>query len=345
MNWGKAAVPDKNLKTTKFLVTGGAGYIGSHTVYALLEAGAEVAVIDNLSTGFRQAVHPDVRFWQGDLLDREFLAKVFQKERPHIVIHFASSSQVAESMREPLAYYKNNVEGTRVLLELVMDHGPGSLVFSSSAAVYGEPDRLPIEEDTALQPTSVYGETKKVMEDLMGWCSRAGGLRYVALRYFNACGAHPNGRIGEAHQPESHLIPLVFQAASGQRPFVNIYGTDYPTRDGSCVRDYIHVMDLAEAHILAARYLLAGGTSDVLNLGSDEGYTVNEVIAKARQVTGEVIETKETSPRAGDPARLVASSRKARRLLGWEPQMSDLQTILTTAWNWHRTHPQGYVEE
>jgi UDP-glucose 4-epimerase len=182
MSWGKSAVPDKDLKTTKFLVTGGAGYIGSHTVYALLEAGAEVAVIDNLSTGFRQAVHHDARFWQGDLLDREFLSNVFREERPQMVIHFAASSQVAESMREPLAYYKNNVEGTRVLLEAVMDHGPGRLVFSSSAAVYGEPDRLPIEEDTALRPASVYGETKKVMENLMSWCSRTGGLRYVARR-------------------------------------------------------------------------------------------------------------------------------------------------------------------
>lgn len=324
------------------LVLGGAGYIGAHTVYELIAAGREVIVADNLHTGFREAVPPAARFYELDIRDRGALDALLEKESIDGVIHFAACSQVAESMTDPLKYYDNNLVGAIVLLEAMAAHGVDKIVFSSTAAVYGEPQALPIREDAPTAPTNCYGETKLAMERLMDWADRSGGLRYAALRYFNACGAHPSGAIGEAHDPETHLIPLVLQAAAGQRESVSVFGGDYPTRDGTCVRDYIHVSDLAAAHILALDYLAAGGKSSVFNLGNGVGFTVREVIDAARRVTGCPIPAEQLPRRPGDPARLVASSEKARHILGWTPRYTDLDAILATAWNWHRSHPRGY---
>lgn len=326
----------------RILVPGGAGYIGSHTVDALVAAGNRVVVVDDLETGFRQAVHPAAAFYQGDIRDKGFLDGVFEKEPIDAVIHFAAYSQVGESMQKPLAYYDNNVNGTRVLLSAMLAHGVKNIVFSSTAATYGEPQNIPILEGDPTVPTNAYGATKLAMEGMMRWCAGAYGLNYVSLRYFNACGAHEDGRIGEAHNPESHLIPLILQVPNGQRPYISVFGDDYPTRDGTCVRDYIHVMDLAEAHLLAADYLLAGGASDVFNLGNGVGFTVKEVIAAAQEVVGAPIAAKTMPRRAGDPAQLVASSDKARAVLGWKPTRYDIHTIISTAWNWHKAHPQGY---
>ena len=324
------------------LVLGGAGYIGSHTVYELIAAGREVVVADDLRTGFRAAVHPAARFYELDIRDRAALDALFERESIEGVIHFAASSQVAESMSDPLKYYNNNLGGTITLLESMTAHEVNVIVFSSTAAVYGEPQVIPICEDSPTAPTNCYGETKLAMEKLMAWTGRATGLRYAALRYFNACGAHPSGLIGEAHDPETHLIPLVLQTAAGQREKVAVFGRDYPTRDGTCVRDYIHVTDLAQAHILALDYLLSGGKSDVFNLGSGTGFTVREVIETARQVTGRPIPTELLPRRSGDPAQLVASSDKARAMLGWTPRCTDLEHILASAWNWHSRHPRGF---
>ena len=324
------------------LVLGGAGYIGSHTVYELIAAGREVIVADNLHTGFREAVHPAARFYELDIRDRGALNTLLEQESIEGVLHFAACSQVAESMTDPLKYYGNNLGGTIVLLDAMAAHGVDKIVFSSTAAVYGEPQALPIREDAPTAPTNCYGETKLAMERLMDWTGRASGLRYAALRYFNACGAHPSGAIGEAHDPETHLIPLILQTAAGQRENISVFGADYPTRDGTCIRDYVHVTDLAKAHILALDYLTAGGNSDVFNLGSGTGFTVREVIEAARRVTGRPIPAMLLPRRPGDPAGLVASSEKAKRVLNWTPQHTDLDTILATAWNWHRSHPRGY---
>lgn len=324
------------------LVLGGAGYIGSHTVYELIAAGRDVVVADNLCTGFRAAVHPAARFYALDIRDRAALDALFERESIEGVIHFAASSQVAESMTDPLKYYANNLGGTITLLEAMTAHGVNRIVFSSTAAVYGEPETLPIREDAPTMPTNCYGETKLAMERLMNWTARATDLRYAALRYFNACGAHPSGVIGEAHDPETHLIPLVLQTAAGQRETISVFGNDYPTRDGTCVRDYIHVTDLAQAHILALDYLASGGESDVFNLGSGTGFTVREIIEAARHVTGHPIPTAFLPRRAGDPAQLVASAEKAKTVLGWTPRYTEPETILSTAWNWHRSHPHGF---
>ena len=324
------------------LELGGAGYIGSHTVYELIEAGRDVVVADNLVTGFRAAVHPKARFYEVDIRDKGAMDALFEKEKIEGVIHFAASSQVGESMKKPLMYYDNNLWGTISLLESMTEHGVDKIVFSSTAATYGEPERVPIQEEDRMEPTNCYGETKLAMEKLMGWVSQAQGLRYVALRYFNACGAHPSGAIGEAHDPETHLIPLILQVPNGQREKISIFGEDYPTKDGTCVRDYIHVCDLAQAHILALDYLLAGGKNDVFNLGNGVGFTVKEVIDVTRTVTGHPIPAEMSPRRAGDPAQLVASSEKIKRVLGWKPQFNDLETIIATAWNWHRTHPHGF---
>ena len=324
------------------LVLGGAGYIGSHTVCELIAAGRDVVVADNLLTGFREAVHPKARFYQVDIRNKAELDHLFEQEQIEGVIHFAASSQVGESMSNPLKYYDNNLCGTTVLLRSMVEHGIDKIVFSSTAATYGEPERIPICEGDATVPTNCYGETKLAMEKLMRWTSRAHGLRYVALRYFNACGAHPDGHIGEAHNPETHLIPLILQIPNGQREKISIFGEDYPTKDGTCVRDYIHVNDLALAHILALDYLMQGGENNVFNLGNGVGFTVKEVIDVARKVTGHPIPTEICPRRAGDPAQLVASSEKARNVLGWKPQYADLETIVSTAWNWHKNHPNGY---
>lgn len=326
------------------LVLGGAGYIGSHTVYELIAAGRDVVVADNLLTGFRAAVHPRARFYEADIRDRAAMARIFEREDVEGVIHFAASSQVGESMADPLKYYDNNLCGTTALLEVMVAHGVDKIVFSSTAAAYGEPERVPILEDDPTNPTNCYGETKLAMERMMGWVSRAHGLRYVALRYFNACGAHPGGAIGEAHSPETHLIPLILQVPNGQRDSIAVFGDDYPTRDGTCVRDYIHVTDLAQAHILALDYLLRGGENEVFNLGNGVGFTVSEVVEAARRVTGHPIPVKISPRRAGDPAQLVASSEKARAVLGWRPELDCLDTIISTAWAWYKRHPGGYGE-
>ncbi|MCI7159937.1 MAG: UDP-glucose 4-epimerase GalE [Flintibacter sp.] len=326
------------------LVLGGAGYIGSHTVYELIDVGRDVVVADNLLTGFRAAVHPKARFYQLDIRDRSALDELFTKEKIEGVIHFAASSQVGESMSDPLKYYDNNLHGTMVLLQAMVAHGVDKIVFSSTAATYGEPERVPILETDRTDPTNCYGETKLAMEHMMRWVSRAHGLKYVALRYFNACGAHPSGAIGEAHNPETHLIPLILQVPNGQREKISIFGDDYPTKDGTCIRDYIHVSDLAQAHILALDHLLQGGESDVFNLGNGVGFTVKEVIDVARAVTGHPIPAETCPRRAGDPAQLIASSKKAVEQLGWKPKYNDLNTIIASAWKWHSAHPRGYEE-
>ena len=327
----------------KILVLGGAGYIGSHTVYELIDNGAEVVIIDNLETGFKEAVHPEATFYQGDLRDRAFVDSVLDKERDiDAVIHFAANSQVGESMINPLKYYDNNLCGTKTLLESLVAHGIDKVVFSSTAATYGEPEKVPIMETDKTEPTNTYGETKLSMEKMFKWVGKAHGLRFVSLRYFNACGAHVSGQIGEAHNPETHLIPLILQVPNGQRDHISVFGTDYPTKDGTCVRDYIHVTDLAQAHILAVKYLIAGNKSDIFNLGNGVGFTVKEVIKTAEKVTGQTIKAVEEERRAGDPAKLIASSEKARRILGWKPEHDSLEEIIRTAWNWHSTHPNGY---
>ena len=328
----------------KILVAGGAGYIGSHMVYELIEAGEEVVVIDSLATGHREALHPEAKFYEGDIRNAEFLEKVLGQEKDiDAVIHFAANSLVGESVTNPLKYYNNNLEGTRSLLSALVAHGVDKVVFSSTAATYGEPERIPILESDRTQPTNPYGETKLAMEKMFHWVNVAHGLRYVSLRYFNACGARKDAVIGEAHNPETHLIPLVLQVPNGKRDHISVFGTDYPTKDGTCVRDYIHVLDLAQAHLLAVKYLANGGASDIFNLGNGIGYTVNEIIGAAERVTGEKIKTVYEGRRAGDPAVLVASSEKAKRVLGWNPQHADVEEIIADAWRWHRTHPNGFA--
>lgn len=324
------------------LILGGAGYIGSHTVYELINSGVDVVIADNLETGYKAAIHPKARFYQGDIRDRSFVDHVFDSERIDGVIHFAANSLVGESMVNPLKYYDNNLCGTKVLLESMVAHGIDKIVFSSTAATYGEPQSLPILETDRTEPTNTYGETKLSMEKMFKWTGLAHGLRYVSLRYFNACGAHVSARIGEAHKPETHLIPLILQVPNGQREYVSIYGDDYNTKDGSCVRDYIHVTDLAQAHILAMDYLMKGNESNIFNLGNGVGFTVKEVIEAARRVTKHPIEARVTQRRAGDPAVLVASSKKARTVLGWKPEHAELEEIIESAWRWHKAHPDGY---
>ena len=326
----------------KLLVLGGAGYIGSHTATELLDNGHEVVIADNLVTGYREAVPEKATFYQGDLRDKDFLVDLLTKEKVDAVIHFAAFSLVGESVINPLKYYENNLYGTKVLLDAMIETGVDKIVFSSTAATYGEPENIPILESDRTCPTNPYGETKLAMEKMISWAAKAHDLHYVSLRYFNACGAHKSGKIGEAHNPESHLIPLVLQVPNGKREFVSIYGNDYDTPDGTCIRDYIHVTDLAKAHILAVEYLMNGGESDIFNLGNGVGYSVKEVIETARKVTGHPIPAKEEARRAGDPARLVASGEKARKILGWEPEIKDLADIISSAWKWHKAHRDGY---
>ena len=327
----------------KILVLGGAGYIGSHTVYELIDAGEEVVIVDNLETGHKEAVHEKAVFYQGDLRDRAFIDSVLDKETDiDAVIHFAANSLVGESMVNPLKYYDNNLCGTKTLLDSLLAHNINKIVFSSTAATYGEPEQVPILEKDRTCPTNTYGETKLSMEKMFHWVGKAHGLKYVSLRYFNACGAHKSGMIGEAHHPETHLIPLILQVPNGKREAISIYGTDYDTKDGTCIRDYIHVTDLAQAHILAVKYLMNGGESDIFNLGNGVGFTVREVIETAKKVTGLPIKVVEEGRRAGDPAVLIASSEKAKKVLGWNPQHADLEKIIESAWRWHSTHSDGY---
>lgn len=324
------------------LVLGGAGYIGSHTVKALCDENEDVVVADNLITGHEEAVDRRARFYRGDIRDTDFLDKLFNKEKIDAVIHFAAYSLVGESVTDPLKYYDNNLCGTKILLESMVKNGIDKIVFSSTAATYGEPERVPIMEGDRTEPTNPYGETKLSMEKMFKWTGNAHGLRFVSLRYFNACGADANGEIGEDHNPESHLIPIILQVPNNKRAFVSIFGTDYQTPDGTCIRDYIHVTDLSQAHILAVKYLMAGGRSDIFNLGNGVGFSVREVIETARKVTGHNIPAKETPRRAGDPAQLIASSDKAKKILGWNPEHDSLEEIIASAWNWHKNHPNGF---
>ena len=324
------------------LVLGGAGYIGSHTVYELINKGYETIIIDNLETGYHNLIHPNAKFYPGDIRDEKFLDLVFEKEKIDAVIHFAANSLVGESMTNPLKYYDNNVCGMKVLLDKMVKYKVNKIVFSSTAAVYGEPKNVPILETDDTVPTNTYGETKLAMEKMMKWTDLAHGIKYVALRYFNACVANKNGLIGESHNPESHLIPLVLQVPNKKREFISIYGNDYNTKDGTCVRDYIHVLDLAQAHILALEYLLNGNESNVFNLGNGVGYTVKEVIEVAKKVTGDDIKAVISERRAGDPAILIASSQKAFDILKWQPKHNSLEEIITDAWNFHKLNPNGF---
>lgn len=325
------------------LVTGGAGYIGSHTVVELLERNEEVMIVDNLQKGHRQALLGGA-FHQGDLRDADFLERVFSQHDIEAVIHFAAESLVGESVNEPLKYYYNNVYGTLNLLEKMKTYGVKYLVFSSTAATYGEPERIPITESDRTNPTNPYGETKLAVEKMLKWCDSAYGIHSVALRYFNAAGAHESGKIGEDHRPETHLIPIILQVALGKREAIAIYGDDYPTPDGTCIRDYIHVSDLADAHLLALDYLRRGGGSTVYNLGNGQGFSVKQVVDEVRKVTGHKIPCQIASRRGGDPAVLVASSDKIRNELFWKPKKNDLAAIVESAWNWYIKHPDGYMD-
>lgn len=324
------------------LVCGGAGYIGSHMVYDLIGRGEEVLIVDNLQTGHRDAVHPDAQFLQGDIRDRSFMKSVFDNYEIQAVIHFAANSLVGESMTKPLEYYDNNVFGTQVLLESMKEAGVKHVVFSSTAATYGEPKRVPIEESDMTSPTNAYGETKLSMEKMFKWADMAHGIGYVSLRYFNVAGAHESAKIGEDHNPETHLIPLILQVPLGKRTQISIFGDDYDTPDGSCIRDYIHINDLTDAHYRALKYLKDGGSSEIFNLGSGSGYSVKEMIEAARRVTGHSIPAEVAPRRSGDPARLIASSEKAKRQLGWSPKHTDIEDIIASAWAWHKGHPEGF---
>ena len=323
----------------RVLVTGGAGYIGSVVAEELIAGGHEVVVYDSLYKGHRGAVPAGAEFVEADLADAETLRRTFRARRTEAVIHMAADSLVGESVTRPAKYYRNNVVAGLALLEAMRDESVSRIVFSSTAAVYGEPDRQPIDESDPTRPANPYGETKLAFERALHWHEDAYGVRYASLRYFNAAGA--TAHCGEVHDPETHLIPLVLQAAAGRRERVEIYGDDYPTRDGTCVRDYIHVVDLARAHVLALSIL--GERSAVYNLGcGGDGYTVREVLDAAREVTGRDIPARTAPRRAGDPAVLVASSAKIRRDLGWSPQFQDLKVIVRSAWDWMQSHPRGY---
>ncbi|ACD51634.1 UDP-glucose 4-epimerase GalE [Clostridium botulinum] len=324
------------------LVLGGAGYIGSHAVSQLIDNDYDVVVVDNLLTGHKEAINKKAKFYKGDIRDKEFLKDVFEKESFEAVIHFAANSLVGESMVDPLKYFNNNVQGTQTLLEVMNEFNVKNIVFSSTAATYGEPKQIPITEDMETCPTNPYGETKLTMEKIMKWCDKAYGIKYVSLRYFNVAGARKGGAIGEDHNPETHLIPIVLQVALGKRDFITIYGEDYDTEDGTCVRDYIHVEDLIEAHILAMKHLLNGGDSDIFNLGSSQGFSVKEIIESARKVTKHPIPAQIGERRAGDPSKLVASSDKARKILGWNPSRTNITKIIEDAWVWHTNNKSGY---
>jgi len=323
------------------MVTGGAGYIGSHTVAELLARNEEVVVVDNLQQGHRDAVLGG-KLYVGDLRDADFLDTVFKENEIEAVIHFAANSLVGESMKDPGKYYHNNVYGTLCLLEKMNEYGVKKIVFSSTAATYGEPENVPIVESDRTLPTNAYGETKLAMEKMMRWFDTAHGIKYVSLRYFNAAGAHASGKIGEDHSPETHLIPIILQVALGKRPHISIFGDDYATPDGTCIRDYIHVTDLSDAHILAVEKLRRGEESSVYNLGNGKGFSVKEVVDIARKVTGHAIPAVIEPRRAGDPAVLIASSERTRAELGWKPRHDSLEQIIESAWAWHQSHPDGY---
>lgn len=324
------------------LVAGGAGYIGSHMVKDLVEHGQEVVVADNLSTGHRDAINPKAKFYEGDIRDRKFMDKIFDNEDIEAVVHFAAFSIVPESMSKPLKYFDNNTGGMITLLEAMRDHNIKYIVFSSTAATYGVPEHMPIKETDPQNPINPYGLSKLMMEKMMHWADKAYGIKFVALRYFNVAGAAPDGTIGEDHGPETHLVPIILQVAQGKRKELSIFGDDYNTPDGTNVRDYVHVMDLADAHILAIKYLEAGNESNAFNLGSSTGFSNKQMLEAAREVTGKPIPAKIAPRRPGDPDSLVAASDKARNVLGWDPKYDDVHDIIATAWKWHSTHPKGY---
>lgn len=323
------------------LVCGGAGYIGSHMVAHLLENNEEVIIVDNLQKGHKDSLLGG-KLYVGDLRDTEFLDKVFSENKIEAVIDFAADSLVGESVENPLKYFNNNVGSTINLLQVMQKHDVKYIVFSSTAATYGEPENVPIQEGDNTFPTNPYGESKLSVEKILKWCDKAYGIKYTALRYFNAAGAHVNGKIGEDHRPESHLIPLILQVALKKREKIMIFGDDYNTADGSCVRDYIHVSDLAAAHLLALKRLEKGGDSRIYNLGNGKGFSVKEMVEVTKKVTGMDIKAEIAPRRAGDPATLIASSEKAIEELGWRPQYNSVETIIETAWNWHKNHIDGY---
>lgn len=325
------------------LVCGGAGYIGSHAIQRLIEKGEKVVVIDNLQTGHKAAIHPNAIFCKGDIRDRGFLREVFSIYNIDTIVHFAANSLVEESMREPLKYFENNVYGTLTLLEKMKEFKIEQLVFSSTAAVYGNAREIPIIEDALTNPTNTYGETKLTMEKMIHWVHKIHGIRFICFRYFNVAGAY-GGNLGEDHYPETHLIPLILQVPLGKREQLYIFGDDYDTKDGTCIRDYIHVLDLVDAHILAIEKLRKGFESGVFNLGNGSGFSVKEVIEAARQVTGHPIPAVIKQRRAGDPAKLVASSERAKQELGWQPKFTNIKDIVASAWEWHRTRPNGYSD-
>jgi UDP-glucose 4-epimerase len=324
------------------LVTGGAGYIGSVVAEQLINAGHSVSVYDNLTKGKREAVHESAQLIVGDIGDRAALERLFSSAKFDAVMNFAAHIEAGESMKVPEQFFRNNTANALTLLETMLAHGVNKFVFSSTAALFGEPERTPIEEDDRLRPTNAYGESKLLVEQMLAWLNRIHGFRYASLRYFNAAGA--TDRLGELHEPETHLIPLILQVAAGRRPNISIFGTDYPTHDGTCIRDYIHVIDLAQAHILALE-ALEKQSKLIYNLGNGRGFSVREVIDAAREVTRHPIPAVEAPRRAGDPAVLVASSEKIIRELGWKPKYADLKTIIRTAWDWHQKPPQGYAKK
>lgn len=325
----------------KILVAGGAGYIGSHVALDLARKGFEPVILDSLVKGHREAVRAG-KLIVGDIGNLEFVKDVLKQEKIEAVVHLAAYSLVGESVTEPAKYFRNNIGNGQTLLDAMLACGVKRIVFSSTAAVYGEPERTPITEDHPKNPTNPYGFSKLTFEGIMGAYDRAYGLKFIALRYFNAAGADPEGGIGEDHRPESHLIPIVLQTALGLRDHLELFGADYPTPDGSCIRDYIHVTDLSQAHLLALKALNDGSESRVFNLGNGHGYSNRQVIEVARKITGREIPVHEGPRRPGDPAVLVASSAGIREELGWKPQYPDLESIIETAWRWHKDHPYGY---
>ena len=326
------------------LVCGGAGYIGSHTVYDLIERGLSVVVVDSLIKGHKAAIHNEAKFYLGDIRDEEFMDGVFRENQIDAVIDFAAFSLVGESVNEPFKYYENNVYGTLKLLEAMERADVKKIVFSSTAATYGEPENDIIVESDNTNPTNPYGETKLTVEKMLKWADNAYGIKFVALRYFNAAGAHISGKIGEDHKPETHLIPIILQTALGQREKMFIFGDDYDTPDGTCVREYIHVTDLADAHIKALEKLFKTNESGIYNLGNGKGFSVKEVIEKAKKVTGKDFKVEIEARRNGDPSTLIASSEKAIKELGWKPKFNTLDKIIETAWNWHKDHKNGYED-